>query len=165
MLVLGIIICASAVSVVVLIGCIIVCRRRLIQRQEEELKKAEQREYQRRKNKAKVVPLSVDGQNNNLKTEGVASLPKNGLNFIEVDEDGHMVKVQPNNNIKLQTDQSIATKKDGDNVSIDRFSMIMSMYNDKNRRTNNCFEDTIDAKQKVQLGQIAGEGTANNSSF
>ena len=71
-----------------------------------------------------------------------------------------MIKLKPNN-IQLQTEHSVGAKKEGDNVSNDRFSMIMSMYNEKSRKNVIGLEDTIDA-HKNKLGQN-GEGTLNSS--
>ena len=64
--------------------------------------------------------------------------PRNTL--FDVDEDGHTIHV--NRTILKTQENSVKTKKEGDEASVDRFSIIMSMYNVKHHGAAE--NDTID---------------------
>ena len=80
--------------------------------------------------------------------------------LFDVDEDGHTVKINPITALPT-LENSVRTRKEGDNdLSVDRFSMIMSMYNDKSHKSQkhgNLNSVTIDHQTQNQLQiQICG---------
>ena len=58
-------------------------------------------------------------------------MPSNLNHLFDIDEEGRVVRINPSHQITENSVQN--NKQDDDGISQDRFSMIMSMYNEKYR--------------------------------
>ena len=92
-------------------------------------------------------------------------MPTNG-NLFEIDEDGHMIRI---NHAHLMTENSGHVNQDIDGNSQDRFSMIMSKYNEKFRTDRKTIEGEEEGSPENRLPQLhlrtMGDSIKGNLSY